>query len=300
MKCRHGDLYAHGSFGKNFQDSPWMAVHEAMRSALYSPKYGNRLLDARRNVKPKAEEYPGLVEARFSYRRCARSIAFRDRWYRRVCISFSERPDILPFIPMNSFCPHQLESFLGNHFSEQLQAALTHLCIHSDRSREAGFTYRIYRCHSCPTEVLIEVQPISLIRGRILLDYDNDEAGFNYVLSHSRYVDFGNCRAPDEIEWKSLTTWGSIPKAFNTRLPGWPGYEAPPGIDSRPTIDVTGMEMISARFRRQKGDVVLPAMEHAEEPIAPPPPYDGGGLAVNTFGNVSNTRDHNDNAAWRS
>jgi hypothetical protein len=127
----------------------------------------------------------------------------------------------------------------------------------------------------CPTEVLIEVQPIGLFPGRIKRDRKKDKAGFNYVISHSRYVDFGKRRAPDEMEWKTLTTWLSRPKQSNMRLPGWPGYEAPPGIESMQTTDVTGMEMSSSRFRRQKGKVVLPLMDKAEESMAPSPRYEG-------------------------
>jgi hypothetical protein len=190
---------------------------------------------------------------------------------------------------MQYFCPRQLESFRANHFCEQLISAISHLCNNNDCTRQTSFTYKIHRCQPCPTEVLIEVQPVSLFQGRIRPDYQKDRAGFNCVLSHSRYIDFGKCRAPDEIEWKPLTTWLSRPKESNTRLPGWPGYEAPLGIDSRPTIDVTGMEMTSARFRQQKGEVVLLAMAKAEESIAPPPPYAGVGRAVGRHGHCTCT-----------
>jgi hypothetical protein len=89
----------------------------------------------------------------------------------------------------------------------------------------------------------------------------------DYLICVSKYVNFGKCQTPDEIEWRSLTTQMSRPaflrSLFTKREKDQPRNEA----TKRPTIDLTHLEPICDRFRA-KLHAPLPSSPFIASPIA--------------------------------
>jgi hypothetical protein len=263
---KHTPLETDPHFETHHRLFSWIYIHIAMRNARYSPQHGSPVLDLSYWKHYDTWECDTLavdVQGR---------LLLRDRWYLRIPNLEHRMPEIR-FIPYrNSFCPHYHDTSMPLHFSDEVKAAAKYLCKSIDARQ--GFTYKRHRCTSCPTEVVIEVEPRDQFQARFKKGHGKDRTGFDYVLSFSRFIDFGKCRVPDEMEWKSLTTWVEERSSTNLVRPGWSGHEPSAGMTTRPTINITTtMEPISVRFRRQQGQRHIRIVPLAEIPIGPPPPY---------------------------
>jgi hypothetical protein len=245
----------------------WIDIHQAMRGLRHSPRHGIPLLDFVSKITLKTSLHwwydtaTLLVGDRY---------LLRDRWYRYLKDDHpcGENPRELLCQEANNFCPHSNEAFGWHHLWEHFRTT-----IETFQGNRRGLTYKRHRCTLCPTEVTIDVEPLSHFSGTFNADKTMRKITRGIVLSYSRYVDFGKCRAPDEPEWVTLTTWIDKPRTANYVIPGWPGYEPPPGLATRPKLDLTHMEPISRRFRLYERAAELLESQVIDIPIAPPPPY---------------------------
>jgi len=99
-----------------------------------------------------------------------------------------------------------------------------------------GFVHKKYRCNQCPTEYVIEIVltdhfDAAHVFGQILLG----GLELEYMLLVSRYIDFGHCHSPCEMEWKALSTW------TEERPKGDWGPTVQRVDDMRPALDLTDM-----------------------------------------------------------
>ncbi len=235
---------------------PWLQVHQTARSLRYSPRYGSVTLDQYR-----ARRWLGI---KYPYQAVSKALLVDDRLI--VCIqqfgaigsAHNAHPRNFKTPGAETFCPHAKTNLLyPRHLSNQMIEACEQLCYAHERTaspdpqhltsndteqarRDAticrdGFVHKRYRCPSCPTEYTIEVVPWVKFADAHLIAHGRDR---DYVLCVSRYIDFGHCHAPDEKEWRALSTW--------------PGRRPVVGQAGRlgTEVDFTGMEMISARFER--------------------------------------------------
>ncbi|KAJ4982970.1 hypothetical protein SVAN01_11536 [Stagonosporopsis vannaccii] len=221
---------------------PWLQLHQTARALRRGPQYGcNVLNDFRKQYRMlcilrrwQTESKALLVDDR---------LLVRIRSFGPLHHQSHHNPSHLIYPNAEFVCPHARETFLySRHLANEMVEAYRLLSNDYD-NRRMGFVHKRYRCTQCPTELIIEVVlagdfDAAHVFGEVWL---ND---YHYMLCMSRYIDFGHCHSPDEMEWKSLSTW---PKE---RPEGdWGPTEQ---VDNtRPALDLTGMEYISARFDRE-------------------------------------------------
>ena len=148
-----------------------------------------------------------------------------------------------------SVCPHMREQISEQDFLQELRDALDLWKNSQMRNGSAylhGFKYKTVRCTSCPTELVMEYIPTSLFIGELHRHHQK----YSLLLCMTRYVDMGRVLVPEEMEWRSLTTWFDPPGAAQMGLPRRPFECKIVPRDQWPCIDLTYMEPISVRFER--------------------------------------------------
>ena len=265
VTCKYAGSYSVSTFQSHGRNFPWLAVHETMRSHRHFPHHGSKKLHFTSET-PTGWRWWNDSSTTFVHDR----LLLRDRWYQLVTLQ--EDSQQLWHDKIDLFCPHAGEIFNGLHIKEAFHGAINH--VRKPENIHRGFTYKRHRCPLCPTDITIDIEPYSHFDGQ-----------FNwtkalpcppvreYVLSFSRYVDFGACIAPDEEEWLALTTWIKKPLLANYIRPGWPGHIPAPGLATRPILDLRWMESISLRFRRYAGLRKLKECVGIDEQLSTPPPY---------------------------
>lgn len=176
---------------------PWLHVHQNMQALRYSKEHGDLTLTRadRKYSLPRhklhTDSEARLVDGRLLVRiRQMQSIGHFD----------NQIPSELEDANLEFNCPHARETFhYPQHLADETVEASRLLC--RDERNRAGFVHKRYRCKQCPTETLIEV-----VRHE---DFESKDKVvlWPYILCQSRYIDFGRCESPDEIEWKALSTW---------------------------------------------------------------------------------------------
>ena len=234
----------------------WPTFYEVMRGFRLGPNYGNPFLLNSFVRSPRCIETRALaVENRLLIRR--RVILGLD-WAPYPDYTHEWEPQ-KKILTVEDFCPHMRERVPRDDFMRALKDAYSLVRKHNHPNNAAyvqGFKFKTIRCTSCPTEVVMEFIPQSLYAGRLRKKYKKKP--FIYCLT--RYVDMGLMLHPNEMEWRSLTTWYKVPGVQWEQLPRSARHEMEdPPMEQRPRIDVTHMEPISVRFERQMG--VRPEVE---------------------------------------
>ncbi|KAF2108239.1 hypothetical protein BDV96DRAFT_605915 [Lophiotrema nucula] len=200
----------------------------------------------------------------------------RDRYWGGIGVGKERRQRMGSF---HHLCPHLKDSGITNaDYDRVLNGAVAHLRKHYRQENGGGFVFKTYRCTSCPTEITLEVCCISLFDGEI----GKRARKKGYVLSLSCYRDFGTCMAPDEMEWRALSTWYKRPgdshktsyKDSSKWVPKCARDDALVPMHVRPRIDVTGPEWESISSRFEGPDwTQLPLLPGHGAPWMAPPEY---------------------------
>ncbi|KAF2684437.1 hypothetical protein K458DRAFT_418005 [Lentithecium fluviatile CBS 122367] len=122
----------------------------------------------------------------------------------RYSRGFETPTDMLDFRDhINELCPHVRRMGLdAEKFDQELQSAAEYITNLPLSDLVAGYTHDLHRCPNCPTEVMIQVHAASLYPGRT----SKAARALPYIISVTRYIDVGECRAPNEVEWRAVTT----------------------------------------------------------------------------------------------
>ncbi|KAF1997135.1 hypothetical protein P154DRAFT_537453 [Amniculicola lignicola CBS 123094] len=148
---------------------------------------------------------------------------------------------------VRNLCPHMRSSIMNyKDFIREANHAAKIIPELKKSSPGKGFTYKTHRCSECPTEIRIEICPTHLFQGRI----KSQMAKYEYILSLVRYIDLGQCKSPDELEWRSVSTWAGSPSDPGWWLPRSARRAEKIADQDRVAIDLTHMEPISERFER--------------------------------------------------
>lgn len=148
-----------------------------------------------------------------------------------------------------SVCPHMREQVSEEDLLNEMRDAINLWKNYKTRDGTPylhGYTYKTVRCTSCPTELVIEYIPTSLFVGEL----HKRHRKYPMIFCLTRYVDMGHVLAPEEMEWRSLTTWFDPPGAVQMGLHRSPFERKIVPRDQWPCIDLTHMESISSRFER--------------------------------------------------
>ncbi|KAF2707841.1 hypothetical protein K504DRAFT_504064 [Pleomassaria siparia CBS 279.74] len=218
----------------------WPDFHKVMRGFRLSPEYGNTCL-MNHNVVKSAHSWSFDSFALAADDR----LLVRQRHYISVC-GFRRYPSTHCY-PISWVCPHvDINGTTYHSIYQDLRRA-------SKAARDRGsnlaqnFTPKIHRCTCCPTEYIVEVRPRSLVVGRMRSFMSREK----YVVFITSYKDLGACMSPDEPEFVAMSSCCSEPHVRNplSESNAWqkPQYQQAPW----PTLDLTHMEPISARFERQ-------------------------------------------------
>ncbi|KAH7070698.1 hypothetical protein BKA63DRAFT_579401 [Paraphoma chrysanthemicola] len=255
-------------FWSHLRNASWVKIHETARSLRYSDQHGSNSLNF---ISDETNLYKWWYDVSAILR--DDRLLLCERWYRLVTDEILADPKKVSIQGQGEFCPHVNEHYKLHHLEDHMRQALRHI-VGSKHIDPRGITWKRHRCPSCPTEIVIEIELASKFKHpheNAIAREHCVEGG--YVLSYSRVIDFGKCKAPDELEWLSLTASVERTCLGNHRLPGWPGYVEPEGLWEIPRLDITSQESISVRFRRTTGMIIPVLMPDADGPIAPPPPY---------------------------
>ena len=223
-----------------FDGLDWETVHETMRGFRHSPRYGHNLLRPEGVHQQGSKRWGSDIYAL----PCDGHLLLRKRWVSGIPEVEDVDPKAVVFGIPYSLCPH-LNSVL-NIYSMGCgirNAVSRFYTYHDPEELKYGYVDKALRCTACPTEVVIEITPRRLFIGNCA-----DESRFpksTYVVSVSRYVDFGKCQDPEDIEWKALTERrpGFWRRLFSRRDSG-----SLDGETARPTVDLTHLEPVCERF----------------------------------------------------
>ncbi|KAF2705518.1 hypothetical protein K504DRAFT_91982 [Pleomassaria siparia CBS 279.74] len=216
----------------------WGTFHEVMRGLRRGPRYGLPYLFNR-------TDSLGL------WKRDVVALAVNDRLVLRDRMSF--RMKIVDnwkskFFGEVYLCPHMREYTTEEYFHKEMRVAAQALReLEDDKSPTYlhGFRTKTHRCTKCPTEVVIEVIPKSIFRGSLHWLQSNPP----FILCLTKYVDFGAMMDPNELEWRSLTTWYKQPEEKWENLAFWV-FEELNNVTREESfhIDLTHLEPISESY----------------------------------------------------
>jgi hypothetical protein len=220
----------------------WPTFYEVMRGFRQDSEYGTPyFLNVMRSYTSRMSVETDVMAIYVNDR-----LLLRDRY----TLAFN-KPQEKAFVKAYHFCPHIRETMDDQDFDRDINTATELAIFHhknNDSSYLHGFVYKTYRCTFCPTEFVIEVFPPGLFSG-----YSTPLMQWRpFVLSITRYVDFGALRDPKEIEWRSLTTWHKREEDEWKNLPVCARHEKTNvKREEWPCIDLTHLEPISKRFERE-------------------------------------------------
>lgn len=241
---------------------PWLQVHQTARSLRHGPQYGAVTLNYH-------HAYRNLLGIRHFWQTASKALLVDDRLLVRaqhftpIGTAIETTPTRLIDQHAELICPHTRSTFL---YSSQRANDIMEACRLFCRAHAAasslppspsnetpdtsetrmlhGFVHSRYRCPRCPTECVIEILPRACFAGAHMMGRTVQQ-GREYVLCLSQYLDFGACNAPEECEWRALSTWPAERPEGNW---GPVGQRWAKGDEAQ--VDLTGMERISVRFER--------------------------------------------------
>ncbi|KAF1960734.1 hypothetical protein CC80DRAFT_590086 [Byssothecium circinans] len=229
----------------NWRGYRWEVFYGVMRGFRYSANHG----DFRRlNMHDHSHEWKSDLKAVCEG---GERLLLKERYY----CGFNEPGVWLDYMMYQFQCPHIAFHFTRRTFDAILSDAMIQVYRLQPGKDPYGLIHKTHRCIECPTELVISVRTWKdfFFPGVPPETFGNPK----FVLCITRYIDVGSCKAPDSLEWRSLTTRYRLPNDPRISPPGvrpaQGGFvrdfsEAPKEV--WPTIDVTHREPISVRFER--------------------------------------------------
>lgn len=225
---------------------PWLQIHQTARALRHGPQYGFVVMnDFRKQRRFLFLPNSGQTDSKALL--TDDRLLVRTRQYLPIHHRRSHRkPSWLEDRNAEFICPHAKETFLySRHLANEMIEACRLLSNDYD-NRQLGFVHKRYRCNQCPTEYVIEIVlndhfDAAHVYGQSFLR----RLELDYMLLVSRYMDFGHCHSPCEMEWKALSTWPE------ERPKGDWGPTVQRVDNRRPALDLTDMDYISTRFERR-------------------------------------------------
>ncbi|KAH6614252.1 hypothetical protein C7974DRAFT_428652 [Boeremia exigua] len=236
---------------------PWLQVHQTARALRHGPKYGAVTLNYHR-------AHRNGVGMRCFWQAASKALLVDDRLLVRAQY-FLPIGTVIESTPGSRLvdegaefmCPHARSRFLysSQRANDVMEACRLFCRAHatasssssngtldnSETSKLHGFVHSRHRCPHCPTEWVVEILPRASFAGAHMMGRLVGRRR-KYVLCLSQYLDFGACNAPNEREWRALSTWPAERPEGDWGPVGAKGDEA--------QVDLTGMERISVRFER--------------------------------------------------